>query len=93
MHSQSSCSEKLSETSNQNKSDPCVEELESCWNTLADDYEILETLGSGTFGEVKKAVHKATQAKVAIKLMKNQFVNEYNSKQMLSEIQLMRKLT
>jgi len=36
-----------------------------------DDYQILKTLGSGSFGKVKLAVNLQTQRRVAIKMMKN----------------------
>ena len=32
------------------------------------DYLILETLGEGTFGKVKLAIHKQTNQEVAIKI-------------------------
>ena len=35
---------------------------------LLDDYKILETLGKGTFGKVKLAIHKPTKQEVAIKI-------------------------
>ncbi|XP_031228051.1 sperm motility kinase 4A-like isoform X2 [Mastomys coucha] len=39
-------------------------------NTLAEDYQILGTLGKGSFAEVKVAVHLMTQTIVAIKILK-----------------------
>ena len=68
-------------------------EEESLWKGLKADYNITEHLGSGTFGEVKKAIHKKSGRDVAIKLMKGVFKTEYESKRFLSEIELLRKLS
>lgn len=40
---------------------------------IQDEYELVTHLGSGTFGDVFKAIHKETKTEVAIKLMRNQF--------------------
>lgn len=50
-------------------------------------------LGAGSFGQVMKARHLKSGRIVAIKLMKNLFDSEYASKKLLSEIQILRKLT
>ena len=57
------------------------------------DYEFLAPLGAGTFGQVMKAKHLKSNRIVAIKLIKNLFESEYASKKLLSEIQILRKLT
>lgn len=57
------------------------------------DYEFLMPLGQGSFGEVMKARHLHSQKIVAIKLLKDVFDHEYNSKKLISEIQILRKLT
>ena len=40
---------------------------------LSNDYQNIVELGSGTFGQVFKATHKATNIEVAIKLLQNCF--------------------
>lgn len=60
--------------------------MDTLWSVLSADYTILESIGSGAFGDVVKAVHKESQQIVAIKLMKNLFSCDYQSKQVLSEI-------
>ncbi|KAG0169831.1 hypothetical protein DFQ28_004112 [Apophysomyces sp. BC1034] len=56
-----------------------------------DDYDLLEELGTGSFGSVHKARHKDTQTIVAIKIMKKKFAttDECDS---LREIFLMKQL-
>lgn len=66
--------------SNDDKSDLSHKSSSSEWDLIKDDYEILETIGAGAFGEVKKAIHKASKQVVAIKLMRNIFTSEYNAK-------------
>lgn len=62
-------------------------------SALAKDYEIISLLGSGTFGKVFKATHKATKTVVAIKLLENCFEDNYNARKVISEIQILRKLS
>ena len=57
------------------------------------DYEILKEIGSGTYGQVVKARHVKSEIFVAIKLLKNCFRDIYNARKVISEIQIMRKLT
>jgi 5'-AMP-activated protein kinase catalytic alpha subunit len=40
------------------------------------DYILVKTLGEGTFGKVKLAVHSVTQEKVAIKILEKQRIVE-----------------
>jgi len=37
------------------------------WECLDKEYTILEQVGEGSYGQVKKAVHKESKFKVAIK--------------------------
>ena len=50
-------------------------------------------MGQGTYGKVAKAVHIKSRKRVAIKLMTDLFDDEYNSKRLVSEIQILRKLS
>lgn len=36
---------------------------------IIEDYKILQTIGSGTFGKVKKALHYPTNEFVAVKIL------------------------
>ena len=60
---------------------------------LVDRYEIHQVLGSGSFGIVVSATHIKTQKEVAIKLITKAFKEKYNAKKIVSEIQIMRKLS
>ena len=70
-----------------------MEERDPVWQVVADRYLINKTLGSGTFGVVVSATHIETRTKVAIKLMKSTFVDGYDAKKRVSEIQILRKLS
>ena len=63
------------------------------WSTITEEYELLSSLGSGGFGEVMKARHIKSNKTVAIKLMTCLFDHLYTSKKLVSEIQIMRKLS
>ena len=39
----------------------------SIWNCVEKEYTLHETLGEGSYGKVRKGIHKLTQFKVAIK--------------------------
>mgnify|MGYP000306367034 CR=1 FL=1 len=67
--------------------------IDPLWNSLVIDYEFLAPLGAGSFGQVMKAKHLKSGKIVAVKLMKNLFDSQYSSKKLLSEIQILRKLT
>lgn len=67
--------------------------IDPLWNIMVKDYEFLAPLGAGSFGQVMKARHLKSGRIVAIKLMKHLFDSEYTSKKLLSEIQILRKLT
>lgn len=69
------------------------EELDPVWQVLSDQYVIHKTLGQGTFGVVVSATHVETGTKVAVKLMTSSFVDEYDAKKRVSEIQILRKLS
>ena len=67
--------------------------LDPVWQVLKPTYKILGHIGLGSYGHVVKAIHRQSKKVVAIKLMKNVFKNEYDSKRIVSEIQILRKLS
>lgn len=67
--------------------------LDQVWNILTPDYDLLRRIGKGSFGEVVQAIHRKTGKVVAIKLMRGVFENNYQAKHILSEIQILRKLS
>lgn len=67
--------------------------MDPLWNDMIMDYEFIAPLGAGSFGQVMKAKHIRSGKLVAIKLIKSLFESEYASKKLLSEVQIMRKLT
>ena len=67
--------------------------MDLVWSNLANEYEILDHIGAGTYGQVKKARHMKTSTDVAIKLIKDAFGDGYQAKKIISEIQIMRKLS
>ena len=57
------------------------------------DYLILETLGEGTFGKVKLAIHKQTNQEVAIKIFeKKNFISSKDLLYFKNEISILKKL-
>ena len=54
------------------------------------DYEVLEFIGSGSFGQVVKAKAKESKEIFAIKLIKNVFHDMYHCKKVYREITIMR---
>lgn len=64
------------------------------WSVVQEDYDIIECLGKGTYGNVVKARCKQTGTKVAIKLIDNIFSgNNLLPKYVLREMQLLDQLT
>lgn len=59
---------------------------------MGKEYEVKKQIGSGSYGNVCEAIHKATGQKVAIKKILNLFQDEVDSKRMLREIRILRKL-
>ena len=56
------------------------------------DYEVQKLLGSGSYGNVAKALHKPTNTQVAIKQMKGIFEDEIDCKRILREISILKSL-
>lgn len=63
------------------------------WQNITDDYELLEVLGAGTFGQVAKAKSLRTGEIVAIKLLTDMCKDSYQAKKLVSEIHILRKLS
>lgn len=66
--------------------------LPAVWKAIEAEYVITKYIGAGSFGEVVQAKCKKTAKKVAIKLIKGVFKNNYTSKKVLREITILRKL-
>eukprot|EP00347_Sterkiella_histriomuscorum_P003244 403365038 len=56
------------------------------------DYEVKKQIGQGSYGNVSEAIHKETGQKVAIKKLLNLFQDEVDTKRLLREIQILRRL-
>lgn len=57
------------------------------------DFSLTQTLGCGTFGKVKKAVHLPTGQSVAIKLLhKNKISNKKDLQRIEREIAILKEL-
>ena len=67
--------------------------LSSIWRNALKDYEFIKLIGVGSYGEVVQAKHRKTGQEVAIKLINNIFKNEYDSKKIVREIQILRQFT
>lgn len=50
-------------------------------NTISDNYEILNVLGVGTFGQVLKCLKLDTAEIVAVKVLKNSNADELNMRE------------
>ena len=56
------------------------------------NYTFLRTIGHGQFGKVKLAVHKKTQARVAVKIVKKSGIDKGTSRFIQREVQTMKRL-
>ena len=56
------------------------------WSKIKKEYELVELIGSGSFGDVMKAKMRSNGKTVAIKLLQNLFTDEYQTKKIVSEI-------
>lgn len=52
-------------------------QIEYCHKALAASYDDIELIGSGSFGQVLKARHRATGRDVAIKILKQMGQSSY----------------
>jgi mitogen-activated protein kinase 1/3 len=55
-------------------------------------YQLLRVLGHGSYGEVAQALDKVTGDKVAIKRINNVFDQEIDTKRILREVYILRRL-
>ncbi|KAJ3326263.1 hypothetical protein HDV06_000139 [Boothiomyces sp. JEL0866] len=61
--------------------------------SVVGNYQLLETIGEGSFAKVKIAIHQPTQQKVAIKIIdKTKMTDEYSIKNVHREAQVLRSL-
>ena len=67
--------------------------LSKIWKYVEEYYDVLEYIGSGSFGQVIKAQAKDTGEIFAIKLIKNVFADTYHCKKVLREVVIMRQLS
>lgn len=65
----------------------------SVWAIIQKDYDLHETLGEGSFGEVLKATEKKSGKMFAIKLVRNTFNDQYSARKIVREVGILRKLT
>ena len=63
------------------------------WKAALENYDLIDFIGEGSYGEVMEAKCKVTGEKVAIKYVKNIYENEYDCVKTLREIQIMRRLS
>ena len=68
------------------------EMIRSLRKSITKRYRVIEVIGKGSYGCVSKAMCKETGRMVALKVMKNQSLTEYELIKLLREIQLMKKL-
>ncbi|MBN3282420.1 NUAK1 kinase, partial [Polyodon spathula] len=79
--------------SSDNQSSPAMVKKHQHKHNLKHRYEILETLGKGTYGKVKKAVERATGKTVAIKsIRKDRITDELDRVHIQREIEIMSSL-
>jgi len=59
---------------------------------VSNDYDILESVGKGGYGEVKKVVHKITGETRAMKIIKKESCDEKYLESLTNEINILRML-
>ena len=67
--------------------------MDPLWKTIRNEYKLIEEMGQGSYGQVIKALHRQSKQIVAIKLMKNIFIDTYQARKTLREIKILRKLS
>ena len=66
--------------------------LKSIWNNVLQDYELVQHLGQGSFGQVIEGKCRVSKRAVAIKLITNFSQYEYDCVKVIREIQILRGL-
>lgn len=64
--------------------------LDKEWKILRTDYKLLKKIGSGTFGEVIQAKHRATGTACAIKLIKTDLKTQVDCRNLYRELTILR---
>lgn len=59
---------------------------------VTNDYDVIELIGKGGYGEVKKVVHKITGETRAMKIIKKESCDEGYLKSLTNEINILRTL-
>jgi len=60
---------------------------------ISDSYDLFNPpLGKGAFGEVRKAIHKATGIQRAVKIIRKNTTNEEEKKRLINEVEMLRKI-
>lgn len=60
---------------------------------IAMDYQLLSPpLGSGAFGEVRKAIHKLTKLERAVKIINKSAQSQEDQERLINEVEILRKL-
>lgn len=59
---------------------------------VSNEYDVLETVGKGGYGEVKKVVHKITGETRAMKIIKKESCDDSYLKSLTNEINILRML-
>ena len=60
------------------------------WQFVDANYDVVQTLGEGSFGKVVKAINKETGGICAIKYIEDALLNAYEAKKLCREIQILR---
>ena len=63
------------------------------WNIIIKDYDLLQVLGEGVYGQVVLGQHRVSGQLHAIKRIRNVFDTAYTAKQILREIKILRHLS
>ena len=74
-------------------SDVGLEQSQHAWQYVTANYDVVQTLGEGSFGKVVKAIHKETGEVQAIKFIKDALFDAYEAKKLYREIHILRQLS